>query len=135
MPRIPAWIKFYTVFTILGALCLSGAAMVFPTLLFPALDATPQQMVPIGLYAIRNFAVAVALAFALYRRSIQMLLVLFLFRFIVDILDFVHFVYFGYGYESFWGMCLMVAAFLLILWLPLAFALRWLFKAAKSLPD
>ena len=124
---LPRWIVIYAWFMVLVPLAIAAVTVFSPESLFPDLDESALALDgPTGAYAIRNFSAAFAMAFALFRRSPQMLLVMFVLRLATDVPDFI--VAVNGGAAVFPFILLMIVVF----WGPSAWAVRALWSNFES---
>lgn len=123
---VPRWIVSYGWLMVLVPVAIALMTVFSPETLFSELDEDALSIDgPVGAYAIRNFAAGIAMAFALYRRSPAMLLVMFVMRLATDIPDFLLVV--GGGASVFPFIVIMIVVF----WGPSALAARHLWSAER----
>ena len=125
-PTVPRWIVSYGWLMALVPIAIALMTVFSPETLFSELDEDGLELDgPVGAYAIRNFAAGIAMAFALYRRSPAMLLVIFVMRLATDVPDFLFAI--GGGASVFPFIVLMIVVF----WAPSALAVRHLWSSAE----
>jgi hypothetical protein len=90
---LPAWLLLYSLLISLIPIGLGLMGYLNPLGQFSDLAGDTAALSlggPLGLFIARNVATGVATGFALYRRSPDMLLVMFVLRLVTDVLDFTH---------------------------------------------
>lgn len=130
MPRkqpIAIWIIGYTILQLILALLFGTMAYLNPSFQFPELVGNDAAAFAIGLFANRNFGVAVALIVALMLRNRTMLFTLLLMRFVTDLFDFG--MALRQGADGIGSLAAQLLFFALILWIPELLAMRWLWRA------
>ena len=125
--KIPRWVIGYAIFQLTLAILFATMAYVNRSFQFPELVGNEDALFAIGLFANRNFGVAVAMIVALFLRDRNMLLAMFLVRFATDVFDFLLAV-FGLGVESPGALIGQFVFFSLILWIPELLAIRTLWR-------
>ena len=127
---IPTWIFWYGVIIVVGAPLLYGIMhLTGPDLGMKTLADGSTFDTAVFKYAIRNIAAAVVAAFALYKRSVPMLLIVFIMRFITEGGDLLDAFLFGEldttSMLSYAGMMVFVAL------IPYALAIRTLWPMTR----
>lgn len=125
--KIPRWVIGYAILQLTLAVLFATMAYVNRSFQFPDLVGNQDALFAIGLFANRNFGVAIALVIALFLRDRNMLLAIFLVRFATDVFDFLLAVL-GLGVDSAGALVGQLIFFALILWIPEILAIRALWK-------
>ena len=125
--KIPRWIIGYAILQLTLAVLFATMAYVNRGFQFPELVGNQDAFFAIGLFANRNFGVAIALIVALFLRDRNMLLAIFLVRFATDVFDFLLAVL-GLGVDSAGALVSQLIFFALILWIPEILAIRALWS-------
>lgn len=128
--KISPWVIGYAIFSLGLAILFGALAYLNRGFQFPELIGNPAAFFPIGLFANRNLAVAVAFIVALILRNRSMLLILFIIRFATDLFDFIMSLVNGVeGIGAIFGTLLF---FGLLLWVPELLSIRWLWRSEKA---
>lgn len=121
--RIPNWIVWFGIIVMIGA-PLANAIMTIagPNLGIVTLVDGTQAETGLFKYAVRNLAAAAITAFALYKRSAPMLLLVFFTRFITEAGDLLDGLIFGQMNTT--SIALYTAAMILFAFVPYTLAIR-----------
>lgn len=128
--RIPTWILWFGVIVMIGApLANSVMTLMGPGLGTVTLADGSQTGTGLFKYAVRNIAAVVITAFALYRRSAAMLILVFIMRFVTEAGDLADGLLFGEMGAS--GIAGYTAAMIFLAFIPYSIAIRQLWPMAR----
>ena len=124
--KIPRWIIAYAIFQLILAVAFGLMAYVNRGFQFPELVGNADATFPIGLFANRNFGVAVGFVVALLLQNRTMLLTVFIIRLATDIFDFL--LALGLGIDGIGALIGILVFFGLVLWIPEVLSIRSLWR-------